>query len=265
MRARARQRDKARVALAAAMLWLFAGGTAAAERLVISLSTHRVMINQHFTGVELTLFGTVEPDAASVGRPGGGYTVVATVLGPRESVVTWRKERVLGIWANARSKTFVNAPSYLAVLSNRPVDAIAAPEVLRRFQIGLAHFPFTEEGGTAAATPDDEFRAAFVRLKRQHSLYREQPNALTFLTPNLFRAAITLPANVPVGDYEVDVKLFIEGSLLARETTAFEIIKAGFEQVVATAAYEQPLLYGLATAMLALLTGWLGSVVFRRD
>jgi uncharacterized protein (TIGR02186 family) len=252
-------------AVLAALLWLLIGGTAVAERLVISLSTHRVLINQNFTGVELTLFGTVEQDAAAVGRPGGGYTVVATVIGPRESVVTWRKERVLGIWANAQSKTFVNAPSYLAVLSNRPIDAIAGPDVLRRFQIGLAQFPLSERAGAAATAPDDPFRAAFVRLNREHGLYREQPNALTFLTPNLFRAAITLPANVPIGEYEVEVKLFVEGSLLARDNTAFEIIKAGFEQLVANAAHEHSILYGLVTAMLALLTGWLGSVVFRRD
>jgi uncharacterized protein (TIGR02186 family) len=251
----------------AVVLWLCAGGTALAERLVISLSTHRVLINQNFTGVELTLFGTVEPDAAAVGRPGGGYAVVATVIGPRESEVTWRKERVLGIWVNAQSKTFVNVPSYLAVLSNRPIDAIASPDILRRFQIGVVNFPLMEQAGPAVpvAAADDSFRPAFVRLKREHGLYREQPNALTFLTPNLFRAAITLPANVPIGEYEVDVKLFVEGALLARDTTAFEIIKVGFEQFVATAAHEQRILYGLATAMLALLTGWLGSVVFRRE
>jgi uncharacterized protein (TIGR02186 family) len=260
-------RGKPAAALLATLLWLAAGGAAMAERLVISLSTHRVLINQNFTGVELTVFGTIEQDAAAVGRPGGGYTVVVTVLGPRESVVTWRKERVLGIWANARSKTFVNAPSYLAMLSNRPVDAIAGPDILRRFQIGLAQFPLMEQAGatTAVVASDDSFRDAFVRLNRQHGLYREQPNALTFLTPNLFRAAIPLPANVPIGEYEVEVKLFVEGALLARDTTAFEIIKAGFEQFVATAAHEHSILYGLATAMLALLTGWLGAVVFRRD
>jgi uncharacterized protein (TIGR02186 family) len=257
-------RGKPAAGVLAAMLWLCAGGPALAERLVISLSTHRVLISQNFTGVELTLFGTVEPDAAAVGRPGGGYTVVVTVVGPRESVVTWRKERVLGIWVNAQSNTFVNAPSYLAFLSNRPPEAIGTPDILRRFQIGLAHFPLSEPSGSAAA-PDDGFRAAFVRLKREHGLYREQPNALTFLTPNLFRAVIPLPANVPIGEYEVEVELFVEGALLARDSTAFEIIKVGFEQFVATAAHDHSILYGLVTALLALLIGWLGSVVFHRE
>jgi hypothetical protein len=43
------------------------------------------------------------------------------------------------------------------------------------------------------------------------------------------------------------------------------VIKAGFEQYVAEAAVSNGLLYGLATAQMALCSGWLASVVFRRD
>jgi uncharacterized protein (TIGR02186 family) len=241
-------------------------GPAAAERLVISLSTHRVLINSTFTGVDLTLFGAIETDAAAVGRA-GSYALVVTVAGPRHSVLTWRKERVLGIWVNARSRTFVEPPSYLAVLTNRPVDTIADPPVLRRRQVGLRYFllPQNLQGDIADTAADEPFRRAFVRLKSEQGLYREQANAVTFLTPSLFRASIPLPANVPVGSYDVTVKLFSGGSMIADEPTAFEIIKTGFEQYVAVGAREHGLLYGVATAMLSLLIGWLGSIVFRRD
>ena len=42
-------------------------------------------------------------------------------------------------------------------------------------------------------------------------------------------------------------------------------MKVGFEQFVANAARDYGLLYGLATSMMAILTGWFTSVVFRRD
>lgn len=254
------------IAALAALGWVAGAAPAAAERLIISVSTHRVLINSNFTGVDLTLFGAVETDAGSVGRA-GGYAIVATVTGPRQSVVTWRKERVLGIWVNTSARTFVDPPSYLAVLTNRPLDAIAGPDALRRFQVGLRSFqlPQNIDGDIAEVAANDQFRQALVRVKGEHGLYREQTNAVTFLTPSLFRAAIPLPANVPIGEYVVDVKLFADGVMLASESTAFEIIKAGFEQYVATAAREHGLLYGFATAALALLTGWLGSIVFRRD
>ncbi|MBX6425036.1 MAG: TIGR02186 family protein [Variibacter sp.] len=252
--------------LAALPLLAGAAAPAAAERLIISLSTHRVLINSNFTGVELTLFGAIELDAAAVGRA-GGYALVVTVTGPRRTVTTWRKERVLGLWVNATYRTFVDPPSYLAVLTNRPINAIADPAVLRRRQIGLNYFllPQDLDGDVADAGADDPYRQAFIRVKSEQGLYREQTNAVTFLAPTLFRASIPLPANVPVGGYEVDVTLFSGGAMIARESTAFEIIKAGFERHVAVAAREHGLLYGLATAALALLTGWLGSIVFRRE
>jgi uncharacterized protein (TIGR02186 family) len=61
------------------------------------------------------------------------------------------------------------------------------------------------------------------------------------------------------------VKLFADGAVIARTSSAFEIIKVGFEQFVADAARDYGVLYGLVTAAMALLTGWFASVVFRRD
>jgi uncharacterized protein (TIGR02186 family) len=112
---------------------------------------------------------------------------------------------------------------------------------------------------------NDPFRAAFVRIESEFGLYSESATAVTFLTPTVFRASIPLPSQVPTGIYSIEVKLFAGGEFIAGSSTALEIIKAGFEQYVAEAARDYGLLYGLATAMLALLTGWFASVVFRRD
>lgn len=233
-----------------------------AERMVVSLSAHRVLINPSFTGAEPVLFGVIERDAGSATRR-SGYDVVVTVTGPRQDVVTRQKDRVFGIWVNAKSRTFSDVPSYLAVLSNRPLASIASPETLQRLQIGITKLPMTTSSADEPGT--EAFRAALVRLNREHDLYREETNAITFLTPNLFRTAIELPANAPIGNYEIDVKLFADGALLTRQTSAIEIVKVGFEQFVASAAREHGFAYGLATATLALLTGWAGSIVFRRD
>jgi uncharacterized protein (TIGR02186 family) len=239
---------------------------AAGERLVASLSNHRVMVTSNFTGEELVLFGGIEQDAASRPRR-GGYDVVVTVTGPRRTVVTFRKARILGIWVNADSRVIENAPAYLAVLSNRPLDAITNTETLRRLQLGLDNIPLPQRASVniADAASDDPFRQAFIRIKGDQGLYREVSNGVTFLTPALFRASIPLPAEVPVGTYEVDVRLFADGTQIARAPAPFEVYKSGFEQVVTTAAREHGILYGLATAMMAIVTGWFASVVFRRD
>ena len=70
---------------------------------------------------------------------------------------------------------------------------------------------------------------------------------------------------MPTGTFTIDVKLFSGGALVARTNSALEVIKAGFEQYVADAARDNGLLYGIATALIALAIGWTASVVFRRD
>src|SRR5205807_5152963 len=137
----------------------------------------------------------------------------------------------------------------------------------RRMQLGLDHIPFPQRASVniADAATDDPFRLAFIKIKRDHGLYREASNGITFLARELFRASIPLPADVPVGTYEVDVRLFADGAQIARAPAPFEVYKSGLEQVVTNAARDHGVLYGLATAMMAITTGWFASVVFRRD
>src|SRR5260370_35719176 len=138
---------------------------AAGERLVASLSNHRVMVTSYFTGEELVLFGGIEQDGASRPRR-SGYDIVVTVAGPHQTTITFRKERMLGIWVNADSRVFEDAPDYLAVLSNRPLDAIASAEALRRLQLGLDNIALPQRASINIAAPggDDPSRPAFNQI-----------------------------------------------------------------------------------------------------
>ena len=249
----------------ASLLFALSVLPAGAERLVASLSNHIVKIASNFTGVELTLFGTVENDQGTA--PHNGYDIVVTVTGPRESAVARRKERMFGIWINAKSRTFVDVPSYLEVLATRPFESIADAATLQREQIGIANIPLPQQIGPdiADGVPNDQFREAFVRIKGERHLYGEITNGVTFLTPTLYRASIFVPAEALVGNYDVDVKLFADGAVVARTSSAFELVTVGFERFIASAAVDHGLAYGLATAMMAVMTGWFASIVFRRD
>jgi len=253
------------IAALAAAAAVVATEPAAAERLVASLSNRHVMITSNYTGVELVLFGSIERDASNAART-NPYDIVATVIGPRETLRLRHSQRMLGIWVNTAARTFVDPPAYLAVLANRPVALIASAENRRKLQIGLTDTPLPELiNNDIGEVTNDPFRGALVRLMGERGLYSEETNAVTFLTPTLFRASIKLPAQVPIGDYTVDVKLFADGNLIGRTALLFQIVKVGFEQFVVEAARDHGLLYGFATACMALLTGWIASVAFRRD
>src|SRR6185295_15828610 len=130
------------------------------------------LISSNFTGADVVLFGSVERDAQTVARR-GVYDIVVTVRGPLETIVTYRKERVFGIWVNADSRTFVDAPSYLTVLSNRTINDIADINTLRRTQTGLARIQLPQEisGDIADSIREDPFRLAFLRLKIERGLF----------------------------------------------------------------------------------------------
>jgi uncharacterized protein (TIGR02186 family) len=240
--------------------------TARAERLIASVSNHRVTVTPNYSGEELVLFGSIEKDSSTpAGRT--NYDLVVTVSGPRSDMVARRKERRFGIWINNDSREFLQVPAYLALFANRPFDDIASAEIERRQQLGLNNVLLTQRVGPdyADVVPDDAFRKAFVRLQTRRGLYREDTSAITFLTPTLFRTGIPLPGQVPIGTYDVEIKLFSNGALVTKSDTAFEIVKVGFEQFVASSANQNGLLYGLVTAAMAMMTGWLASVVFRKD
>ena len=59
---------------AVALLIVSLAGTmpASAERLVISISRHQVLVNSNFAGTSIVLFGTVEPDTPTARRRATG-------------------------------------------------------------------------------------------------------------------------------------------------------------------------------------------------
>lgn len=237
----------------------FVAPVAHAERLVTSLSTHRVLISSNFTGTSLVLFASIEESDAPRDKP-KKYDIAVTVRGPATTFVTRKKERVLGLWVNYESRRYPDTPSYLAVLTNRPPAEFGPVELQTKYKLGLS---FAALPPTIAS--NEEFGEALLRVKKEAGLFHEQTNAVTFLTPTLFRATLPIPGTAPTGPYEIDVQVFANGALSAQQTTAIEVVKDGFEAFVALKAREARIEYGLAVAFLAFVVGSVAGLIFRRN
>lgn len=250
--------------LLGALLLLGCAGPACAESVVASLSTHRVVVTSTYAGAQLAVFGVIERDGTTVARA-GPYDVVVTVRGPPETVVV-REKRALGpIWINREDRTFAKVPAYMAVLSSRPLQDFLDGARLQRLGLGLAAVVRDSGASTASSPEDAAFRASLMRLRFEAGLLREEERGVTFLTSGVFQSRIDVPATAPIGNYEVETALFADGALLNRGVTNFEVVKAGFEQLVTEGARERRWLYGLTAVAMSLSFGWLASVLFRRD
>lgn len=249
-----------------ALALLLAALPVRAETLIVALSSQQVRISSNFTGSSITVFGAVERDAATVSRA-AFYDVVVVVKGPAETVVTRQKDRFLGVWLNRSSRTFVNVPSFYAMHASRPLDQVTTPQLLKRYQLGTDQivFPVAADDGAVSAEAGDAYREAFVRLKSNARLYQSHPYAVSFPGTEIFQTTIELPANVPTGRYVTTVYLFRDGALLASKEEPIIVVKSGFEQTSYALAQSQGFLYGLAVVLLAIFTGWLAGVIFRRD
>lgn len=245
----------------AAMAACWTNAAVRAQSLVATLSTENILIASNFTGERIAVFGVIDPESAV--RPKEGYDVVVTVRGPRGAVTVRRKEQWGPMWLNLDARRYIAIPAFISIISNRPLDRIAQAEVRDDLRIGVDALIPPQAASRGANDP--VFRDALQRIRRQQGLFLERDDKVRFVTPGVFQAEIDLPGIVPLGAYDVEVALFSSGALAARTNLKFTVSKYAVEQWVAEAAHRSPIFYGAGTSLIALLIGWLASVIFRRD
>jgi uncharacterized protein (TIGR02186 family) len=234
------------------------------ETIQIGLSTDRVAITADFSGADLTIFGSLENADPLINRQ-GRYDVIVVLEGPARPVVVRRKDRFLGMWINMESETFVNVPVSYSVATTRMPQDITDPNNYRQLALGADNIhiqPLDPDGNPVKI---EEFRQALRERKQVSGLFSVRVGGVEFLSQSLFRASLTLAPNVPVGTHKARAFLFRNGVFIKENSAQLAIVKSGFEQSVARASIEYSLLYGIFAVALAMLTGWLGRVVFRKD
>jgi uncharacterized protein (TIGR02186 family) len=232
--------------------WLMAPALASGPPITAELSTDRVEISTGFTGASVLVFGATQNPLG--GDPVEDLIVVAT--GPTQGVVVRRKINVLGIWLNGPSTRFPDVPGFYALAGTRRVWEILPEEERRQYRLGFDNLRLRSEG-----TRNPAFRAALLELKQADGRWQEYSRA----GERLFSARIAFPATVQTGDYQIEVLLARENRVIARQELSLRVERVGTAADIASLARGQPLLYGVLCIVLAVLAGWLGSVLFRRN
>ena len=248
-------------ALLLALALPFALG-ASKPRLVPDVSQDRIEIRYSFTGADLLLFGAILYPGGHAPRETADIAVV--VKGPLQPLRVREKQKVAAIWMNVESDRFRSAPSFYAVASSRPLAKLVDERMAAIYELGLSNLRLSPGPGQP---PDVQrrFEAGFVDLMERRQLYVEDPGGVQITDGVLYRARVTIPARVPVGNYTAETFLIKDGRVLAGAVRDIRIEKLGFERFVANAAERWSLFYGIVAVVLSLLFGWGASAIFRRS
>ena len=88
---------------------------------------------------------------------------------------------------------------------------------------------------------------------------------MRFVDKGLFRAEIPLPAEAPIGQYEVRILLFQDRQLVAEKDRTLTVEKVGVERGLYLWAHRRPWSYGSGGHGVRACAGWAASSAFRRD
>ena len=234
------------------------------ETIQIGLSTDRIELTADFSGQDLTIFGALENVDPLLARQ-GRYDVIVVLEGPSRSVVVRRKSRVLGMWINTRSETFLNVPVSYSLATTRMPQDITDALSYKRLSLGADNLHLEPENPRQGPLSIEEFTNALRDRKRDTDLYSANYGGVEFLSQSLFRATLRLAPSVPVGTHRARAFLFRGGQFIKESSAQLSIRKSGLEQWLYRSSQQHAFFYGLGAVALAMLTGWLGRVVFRRD
>ena len=230
-----------------------------AEQLVSGISQDLIQITSNYTGSDIVVFGAVEGEQSPDNRV--PRDVVVVVRGPDTNINVRRRDRVAGIWINHDAANLSGMPSYYFLASTRPLKEIAPADALTHYNIGLQNL---QPDAVHSHHDYEPFRQAALRHLAQDKLYTETPGGVEFLSETLFRAHVPVPAGVTRGQYNVEVYLFRGGAVESAQSTPLFIDQTGLERRLFNFAHNQPFGYGLAAVVMAVIMGWISSLLFRR-
>ncbi len=241
--------------IALIMLFLLAPhayGTA----LIIDSSTNEVKVSSSFIGTDVMVFGTANDKD----------DIIVVITGPTETAIVRKKGRVSGIWINKEKLEFREIPGFYAIASTRPLSEITETDELKKQKIGI-HNVIT----TASLNSKDEniktfksFKDALVRGQKTKGLYLDMPLTIDVVSKRLFKTTFHFPNNMTTGIYTVKVFSFQKKRLVSMVSKTISVEKIGIGADVFKFAKEQSALYGLLAILIAVLSGWIASVIFRK-
>lgn len=247
-------------ALGAILCAMALAGPAKAADIAVALTDDLVEVDAGFAGARLTLFGAV----SGVADPARAVDIIAVISGPAARFEIRRVERKNFIWTPGDAHVIADAPGLYLTAATRPIMDIAPLPDQAVYRLGTDYLAFAAAARGRERAAEERFIDALIDHAREKGLYGDRVGGVSFKKGALFAINADLPANTPVGDYDVSVYLYQDGRLLGRDSAWLVVNKVGIERRIYELAYRRPVSYGVLCVVLALLAGWAASLAFRK-
>ncbi|PZO86589.1 MAG: transmembrane family protein, partial [Micavibrio aeruginosavorus] len=215
----------------------------------------RVDITTGFNGTSVIMFGTIK---------GGEAGLAVTLKGPERTIVIRKKEKTAGTWMNRGSVEFRRVPSYY----DYALNLTGAGDTAALFgdnQIGVDYLAFYPEDADEDPAIVESFSDALIRNMQEKGFYPLKPKVPQMLGDGFFKVSFDLPPGVPTGIYTVEAMAVRDGVVAARESKTLQVGQVGFNARVYLFAENHSLFYGIASVLIALVSGWAAFTFLRRD
>lgn len=216
----------------------------------------KIYITSFFSGERLVVSGEVPK----------GAEVVIEVIGKVSEQELMRKGKRWDLWMNVGEVDVEGAPSMYVAASSNP-DSLLSSVADSSWGYRALAKKVSFKGQLNAVTLPQLFHE-FIRLKESQGLYGVYPGAVK-LSPagadsNLAEAAFRLPTRIAPGSYQVCLTAVRNGQSVQRQCVPLEVMMIGFPAFLSSLARNSSILYGFLAVAIAMVTGLLTGVIFKK-
>jgi uncharacterized protein (TIGR02186 family) len=228
---------------------------AADNSLVTGMQTEHVDITVNFTGQDTLIFGALAKKG----------DIIIKVNSPDMNMDLSHKRAIGPFWLDGGKLTVRKTPGLYYLLSSKPIDKIVSTEEEQKYGLHLRDALKHAEIDTSAAAGMGDWRSAFINLKKDAGLFRKIPDAVKLLEKRLFVATIQLPANIPLGTYQLDIYLAQNGHIISHQTRHLDVHQVKLEHWIANAVNLHSWLFGVSFTVFAMILGLTFGMALRRS
>jgi len=222
-----------------------------ARPIISGISTNEINIDTNFNGTKILLFGA----------KGDAGNIIVAVRGPKKNFIVTKKQKLLGVWYNGKRIIFKDSFSYYSLFSTFD-DNRVTNHLLSQLELGTNNLKFNTNENNA--NENNEFQLQLVNKLERDKLYSTGANKIEFLDETLFKVILNFPKTISRGVYTVEIYLINEDDLVSFQSIPIYVNQVGIGADISDYAYQQPLLYGLLSVIIALVIGWIANYLFVR-